>query len=183
MTKGRSTATKPQSGAKITPLWIVAAFVTLTETVLGYAVTQVTGGVQVALTIFVIVFAPIVAGAFFLVLWHRPYVFYPPSEYDGTDPEKFIDAVRGTAAKPPYCTLGTVRLILQVNEALRNSVPDLEKRTLLIRVLFPPLELVQDEANLNEEQLARKLEQATDALGQANADAAGADPGGRADVS
>lgn len=78
---------------RITPLWIVAAFVTLTEAVLGYAVTQTQGCVQIALTVFVISFALLVFGAFFVVLWNRPYVFYPPSEYGDTDPKKFVEAV------------------------------------------------------------------------------------------
>ncbi len=89
---------KPPTGAtnsKITPLWIVAAFVTLTEAVLGVALTQVTGGVQIALTTFVIVFAFLVAGAFFAILWSRPYVFYSPAEFGDTDPKGFIDAMRG----------------------------------------------------------------------------------------
>ncbi len=80
--------------AKVTPLWIVAAFVTLTEAVMGYAVTKVTGGVQVALTMFVIAFALLVASAFFLILWNRPYVFYPPSEYGSIDPKTFVSAIR-----------------------------------------------------------------------------------------
>ena len=80
--------------AKVTPLWIVAAFVTLTEAVLGYALTQVTGGVQIALTTFVIAFALVVAGAFFLILWNRPYVFYSPSEYGSIDPKAFVSALR-----------------------------------------------------------------------------------------
>jgi hypothetical protein len=79
---------------KVTPLWIVAAFVTLTEAVLGYAVTKVTGGVQIALTSFVILFGLGVAGAFFAILWNRPYVFYPPSEYGSADPSIFIGAFR-----------------------------------------------------------------------------------------
>src|SRR5438128_154475 len=79
---------------KITPLWIVAAFVTLTETVLGYALTQVSDGVQVALTTFVIVFAILVAGSFFAILWSRPYVFYSPAEYGDIDPRHFADAMR-----------------------------------------------------------------------------------------
>ena len=69
---------------------------TLTESVLGVALTQVSGGVQVALTTFVIVFALIVAGAFFLILWNRPYVFYSPSEYGDTDPKQFVEAMRPT---------------------------------------------------------------------------------------
>lgn len=85
---------KTPSGAKVTPLWIVAAFVTLTEAVLGFAVTQVVGGVQIALTVFVISFALLVAGAFFLILWNRPWVFYPPSEYADVNPKDFMSALR-----------------------------------------------------------------------------------------
>jgi hypothetical protein len=81
--------------SRVTPLWIVAAFVTLTETVLGFAVTQVTGGVQIALTCFVIIFALLVAGAFFFILWNRPYVFYSPAEYAGADPKHFVQAMKG----------------------------------------------------------------------------------------
>ena len=90
-------ARKPQPMAKwrVTPLGIVATFVTLTETVLGLALTQVANGVQVALTVFVIVFALLVAGAFFIILWFRPFVFYSPSEFGDVDPKSFIDAMRG----------------------------------------------------------------------------------------
>ncbi len=87
--------TEPKSGLRVTPLGIVATFVTLTETVLGLALTQVTGGVQVALTVFVIAFALLVAGAFFVILWFRPFVFYSPSEFGDVDPKSFIDAMRG----------------------------------------------------------------------------------------
>jgi hypothetical protein len=76
----------------MTPLGIIAAFVTLTETVLGFVATQVTGGIQIAVTAFVITFATLVAAAFFLILWKRPWVFYSPSEYGQMDPEKFMKA-------------------------------------------------------------------------------------------
>ena len=85
-----------RQSSKITPLWIVATFVTLTEAVLGYAITKTEGGVQIALTVFVICFALLVFAAFFVVLWVKPYVFYPPSEYTDGDPKKFVDAMTPT---------------------------------------------------------------------------------------
>jgi len=91
-----------QIPAKVTPLWIVAAFVTLTEAVLGYALTKVTGNVQTALTVFVIAFALLVAGAFFVILWNRPYVFYPPSEYGSIDPKAFVSALRPQVPQKVY---------------------------------------------------------------------------------
>lgn len=79
---------------KITPLWIVAAFVTLTEMTVVYAVTQVQAGIQVALTVFAIGFAVSVGAAFFVILWNRPWVFYAPSEYGDVDPKHFMSALR-----------------------------------------------------------------------------------------
>jgi len=61
---------------------------------LGYAVTKVDGGVQITLTIFVMSFATLVAAAFFVVLWNRPYVFYSPGEYGSTNPKDFVEAMR-----------------------------------------------------------------------------------------
>ena len=73
----------------MTPLWAVATFLTLTEVTLVYAVTQVGGGIQIALTTFVICFALLVFGAFFAILWNRPWVFYSPSEYGNINPKDF----------------------------------------------------------------------------------------------
>lgn len=65
----------------MTPLWVISLFVSLTEVVTGLALTRASGPVQVALTTFVIGFPLLVASAFFLILWFRPYVFYPPTEF------------------------------------------------------------------------------------------------------
>lgn len=86
---------KPPIG-KVTPLWIVAAFLTLTEVTLSIALIHVSGGVQVALAVFVILFALLVAASFFYILWHRPYVFYSPSEYGNIDPSQFMSALRNS---------------------------------------------------------------------------------------
>jgi hypothetical protein len=67
----------------MTPLWVISLFVSLTEIVTGIAVTKAAGGVQIALTAFVIAFPLLVASAFFIILWSRPFVFYPPTEFSG----------------------------------------------------------------------------------------------------
>jgi hypothetical protein len=79
---------------KLTPLWIISLFVTLTETALSVSVTRTQGAIQVALTVFVITYAILVTGAFFFVLWYRPYVFYPPSEFTETKVSEYVDAFR-----------------------------------------------------------------------------------------
>jgi hypothetical protein len=88
------TNNSPALKAKITPLWIIATFVTLSETVLGYALTKVDGSVQISLTAFVIVYALLVTGGFFMILWYRPHHLYSPAEYGVQDPERFINALK-----------------------------------------------------------------------------------------
>jgi hypothetical protein len=80
---------------QLTPLWVISLFVSLTEAVLGISATKTAGGVQVALTAFVIAFPVLIAGAFFAVLWSKAYVFYPPSEYAKVDIRKYVEALRG----------------------------------------------------------------------------------------
>src|SRR3954467_15266180 len=83
----------------ITPLWIVALFVSLTEVVLGVAVTQTQGGIQIALTVFVLAFPMLIAGMFFTTLWFKPYVFYPPTEFGNqTSVLDYVRAMQGKLA-------------------------------------------------------------------------------------
>lgn len=73
--------TKAKPPTKMTPLWVISLFVSLTEVVLGISVTQTTGNIQIALVCFVIIFPVLVACVFFILLWFKPWTFYPPSEY------------------------------------------------------------------------------------------------------
>ena len=77
------------------PLGIIALFLTVTEAVTGLAVTQAKGEIQLALTIYVIVLPLLVLFLFGAILWSRPYVLYPPSEYTGGATIKdFVDAMQ-----------------------------------------------------------------------------------------
>ena len=93
MTTNSVTGTKPHT--KMTPLWVISLFLSLTEVVSGVAVTQTTGNIQVALVSFVIIFAVLVAGMFFVLLWSRPWTFYPLSEYANVDVQQYVEALRG----------------------------------------------------------------------------------------
>jgi len=77
------------------PLWIISLFVALTEGIAGVGLIQTAGAVQIILTVFVVTFPTIVAIAFFVILWERPYVFYPPTEFGDTpDVSKYVFAMR-----------------------------------------------------------------------------------------
>jgi hypothetical protein len=77
-------------GLSPTPLGIISIFLALAETALTVALLQTTGGIQIALAVFVLVFPLLTAAAFFWILWSRAWVFYAPSEYGGIDPAKFV---------------------------------------------------------------------------------------------
>jgi len=86
---------QPNLRRPITPLWIIALFVSLTETVLGTAVIKTSGGIQVVLTIFVVLFPVFIAVLFFAILWNKAYVLYPPTEYGSeTDINSYVNAMR-----------------------------------------------------------------------------------------
>lgn len=82
--------------SSMTPLWVISLFVSLSEIVAGLAVTRAEGGVQVALTGFVVIFPILVAAAFFAILWKKPYVFYPPTDFGGsTNVSEYVQALAG----------------------------------------------------------------------------------------
>jgi hypothetical protein len=65
----------------LNPLWIISIFLSFTETMLGYAVFNTQGGIQISLTIFVLAFPVFVATFFFIILWNRPGHLYAPTNY------------------------------------------------------------------------------------------------------
>lgn len=81
----------------INPLWIISMFFSFTEIILGYAVFNTTGGIQIALTIFVLSFPVLVALSFFLILWFRPEHLYAPKDYYNDD--SFLKSMSGSFRK------------------------------------------------------------------------------------
>lgn len=95
-------APKKQRMRVTTPLVVIASFVTLTEAVVTLAITKADGTIQLILTLFAVLFPIGVGAAFFSILWNRPYVLYPPTEYGtGTDVEKYVGALRPPTTLTP----------------------------------------------------------------------------------
>jgi len=65
---------------------------------------------------------------------------------------------------PPRYTLESVTHIVTMSEMLRDKVPDIEKRVLLILTPFKSPKSIEREASINETEFAGKLEQAIDAF-------------------
>ncbi|RCG33146.1 hypothetical protein DQ384_01520 [Sphaerisporangium album] len=68
---------------QLNPLWIISLFLGIAEVTMGIAATQAQGWVQGLFAAFSIVFPMGVAGAFFAILWKKPYVLYSPEDFGG----------------------------------------------------------------------------------------------------
>jgi hypothetical protein len=76
------------------PLWIISLFLGLSELVVAAVATQVDGWVQGLFAVFSTVFPCGIAVAFFLIVWHRPYVLYAPRDYsEHTTVDAFVSAM------------------------------------------------------------------------------------------
>jgi hypothetical protein len=147
----------------VTPLWIIALFVALTEAVLGISVTQTTNGIQVALTAFVIVFPLLIAGAFFLILWNKPYVFYSPTDFGHqVDVQQYVAAMQQRTTldenklyenlqKTIYSTLSSSEIVNTLTEAVSLKAGERAKEEvtrILASVADKTLETIREESFL-----------------------------------
>ena len=109
---------KPSPSSWASPLGIIALFLTVTETVTGLVVSKATGGVQVALTAYVIALPLLVLAIFTVILWVKPFVLYPPSEFGGSGASlaEFVSAMK---ERPTACWPG--RGLERVAESRRSS--------------------------------------------------------------
>lgn len=110
----------------LTPLGIIGSFLSLTEIVAGIAATKTTGAIQTMLVIFVCIFPMAVAGAFFIILWSRPHVFYPPAEFGSQqDVRAYVEAMQ---AKRERTDVSLVRIISSEQEGVQAPKSDTEKQ-------------------------------------------------------
>ncbi len=84
----------PEPPKVLNPLWIIFLFFSFTEIMLGFVVFNTTGGIQIALTVFVILFPLLVSIGFFFILWYRPEHLYAPKDF--ISDESFLKSVGGT---------------------------------------------------------------------------------------
>jgi len=147
----------------VTPLWIIALFVSLTEAALGIAVTQTINGIQIALTVFVIVFPLLIAGAFFAILWNKPYVFYSPTEFGRqVDVRQYVEAMQQRAPldenklyenlqKTIHATLSSDEIVNTLTETVSRKAGErveVEVAKILTSVADKTLETIREESFL-----------------------------------
>jgi hypothetical protein len=111
-----------------TPLSIIAAFIALSEGVGGLAATLTAGGIQIAFTAFAIGFPVLVGAAFFMILWRRSYVLYPPQDFGAdVDVKQYVEAMRHQA-------IGNQEVVSLIRSSIDGAIRSPEARALLSQV-------------------------------------------------
>ena len=77
------------------PIWMIGTLLGVTDAGLAYVGTATDGGIQMSVLAFLGLYTLALAGMFFVILWNRPWVLYPPSEYGSTDAREFVVAMQG----------------------------------------------------------------------------------------
>lgn len=111
----------------MSPLWVISLFVTLSEVVAGLAVTQATGGIQIALTVFVIAFPLYIATMFFVCLWKKHESLFPPGEISTEYTQNMLrlrEVVRQSQTVLKQREFEQDKMIEIVNKAVRVAVPE-----------------------------------------------------------
>ena len=107
---------KPGQGQRMAngPIYVIVTFLGLIDAGLVYAASETQGCTQVAVLIFLALYTSCVATMFFVILWNRNWVLYPPSEYGHMKPQDFVNAMRGPQ-------VGVGRLARDVGQELADG--------------------------------------------------------------
>ena len=100
-------------GVVRTPLSLIAFFFSIVEVGLAYTTGVSSGWLQVFVVVFMCLFALCIAVSFFLVLWKRNWILYPPSEFGNASVGKYVDAMRGDKASISSIAMRGVDLALE----------------------------------------------------------------------
>ncbi len=143
----------------ITPLWIISLFVSFTEVVIGYSIPKTSGIVQYIFVFFVVIFPTAVAVAFFIILWKRNYLFYPPSEYGETDVMQFVKAMNNgmlleNQTKPQsesYIALFLIKGEVEIDDYKTNKILTYFSKHwesfLIINCRYDPVRVINEQLN------------------------------------
>lgn len=114
--------------SRITPLGIIAGFVALSEAAGATAATLTDGGIQVAFTYFAIGFPVLAGAAFFVTLWNRNYVLYPPKDFGpDVDVQRYVQAMR-------HQVLGNREVLSIVQESINAALNTTQAQASLTRL-------------------------------------------------
>ena len=115
---------KEERKMRMTPLLLIAAFLSLTEIIAGVTVLKTAGIIQIILTVFVVTFPVFISIAFFYLLAFRNYVLFAPHEYaEDTSVSEYVQAMSRQQSVPEKYDL-TAHALLGVLDAIKQELPE-----------------------------------------------------------
>lgn len=97
-TQGEGASDNRRGRIRSGPIWVIGGLLGFADAGLAYAAGVTDGAIQIAVLIFLGLYTCALAAMFFLILWKRPWVLYPPSEYDSTSAPEYVAAMQGDPA-------------------------------------------------------------------------------------
>ena len=102
------------------PLGVICWFFSSVEIGLAYSSGVSTGCVQIAVLVFMALFATSIAATFFVFLWFRNWVFYPPSEFPNATVEDYVNTMRDNSTRIKGIALESVSRVFDDETLLRK---------------------------------------------------------------
>ena len=107
------------------PLTIVSMLLGLVEVCLTTVYGLSSERMQCYVFWFVAIYTTGITGIFFYMLWHRNWVFYPPSEFRPPSIEEYVATMRGREQLPSQKTIEEVSEILSDERLMEKlAIPD-----------------------------------------------------------
>jgi len=122
-------AKEKRRAGPMTPLVLIAAFLSFTELIAGYTLLKTSGEVQLVLTVFVVVFPVLIGIAFFYLLIFRNYVLFAPHEFQGGgDVSTYVRAMKGRSERISADESALLtHAMFGVLDVIRQELPDVIK--------------------------------------------------------
>lgn len=125
---------RPKSG-RTNPLGIVSLFFGLVEVGFGIGLAVTSGVAQAAILSFMCLFATGIAITFFVILWKRNWVFYPPADFPGVSVGKYVEAMSTSSNTSELVIKRLTEVFGEGRASLVSADLPLESRNTVDRIL------------------------------------------------
>ena len=131
----KETRSAPKRLRPTNPLGVISLFFGLVEVGLGIGVGSTSGVVQGCILAFMCLFASGIAVTFFVILWKRNWVLYPPADFPGVSVAHYVEAMGGSVALSELAVQGIVQGFDGGRESLKTTDLPSQSRTAVDQII------------------------------------------------